>query len=104
MNIGKAIRKIREAKGMSVQELSKESEVDIDTILVMEKFNADSLIEMHIDDITEALGVDKMTFRFLALEPKDIPEDKRESFISMEDDMKESVMFFMVENNIGKCK
>ena len=76
MNLGKAYKKVREFRGLSVEELSNSSGV---IPVIIEELEKNTTIPPK--DIQEllrnSLGIPKYMLQFLALEESDVSDDKK---------------------------
>ena len=99
MKIGKKIRDIRKQKGLSQQELAALSGISQTYLSQLEKGERTSPTIEVMNKISDALSLPYPILEFLALEYKDIDQDKQEAFEKIESAVNAFIMEFVTSSN-----
>lgn len=97
MNIGEAIKEVRESRGVSIQDLALRTGVSIPFLYHIESGNRNPSQDT-IDKISIVLKFPVGLFYVLAMEPKD---DEGEKFYELEVELKERVRFYLLTNKVN---
>jgi transcriptional regulator with XRE-family HTH domain len=96
MHIGKSIRKYRKLRGITQIEFSKELSLSQTSISQIEK-GIHNPSSTNLEKISEILRVPIPVLYWEAIEPKDIPENKREIFDALKPGIDQ-----LIENLVDK--
>ena len=91
MNIGKAIKDIRKAKGITQKELASLIDRSVNAVCDIEKGKSWPSMET-VNRFAKALGVPQSYILLFSITEEDVPEDKRQIFKVLAEPLKKGLL------------